>query len=167
MSAATSTATSAPAKRELHVQRKALADTEVLGRQAEVRQLPAATRRSIVPNDVRVLDLDGADPEIEIDGRSAAVGSGRVAGRRRSAAEILPIVGAAAIAREIELEPRQARLADLDALREQRQQGEAQLGAADARHRLVAEAGRVAQAWQRRPQCESSGTARARGRRPA
>ena len=130
---------------ELHVQRKALADTEVFGRQAEVRQLPAATRRSIVPNDVRILDLDGADPEIEIGGRSAAVRSRRVAGRSRRAAEILPIVGAAAIAREIELEPRQARLADLDSLREQRQQGEAQLGAADARHRLVAEARRVAQ----------------------
>ncbi len=36
-------------------------------------------------------------------------------------------------------------MADLDSLREQRQQGEAQLGAADARHRLVAEARRVAQ----------------------
>ena len=130
---------------ELHVQRETLADTEVFGRHAEVRELPAAARRCVVPHDARVLDLDGADAEVEIGGRAAGAGVGRCFGLRRAAAQVLPVVGAAAVAREIELEPFEPGLADLDALREQRQYGDTQLGAADARHRLVAEPRRVAE----------------------
>src|SRR5690606_29556452 len=63
----------------------------------------------------------------------------------RAAAQVLPVVAAARVAREVELEPRERGAADLDAARQQRQQTDAELGTADARHGLRAEALRVAE----------------------
>ena len=100
---------------ELHGQRKLLAGAEALRFDAEVRQRPPATRRRIVPDDARVADLHGAHGKLDT-GRPAATLRGR---RRRiaAAAHVLPIVAAARVAREIELEILQARVADLDAPR--------------------------------------------------
>ena len=133
-------------ERELHLQRKPLADTEVFGRHAEIRELPAAARRRVVPNDVRIVDLDGADAEVEIGGRAAALCGRRIAGRRAPPPRSCQLLAPLRLRARFSSSPCEPRLADLDAPREQRQQGEAQGRAADARHRLVAEARRVAQA---------------------
>ena len=134
-------------KPELHLQRKSLADAEILCRQAEVRELPAAARRRIVPNDVRVLDLDGTNAEIEI---------ARAVARRRRPAR--PPAGAAPPPKSCQLlaplrlrarlSSRPCSRAWLISMRwaSSGNKPTRKLGAADARHRLVAEAGRIAQA---------------------
>jgi hypothetical protein len=85
-------------------------------------------------------DLDGSDAQLEIAGRASTL-----SGRRRAlpAAQVLPVVAAARVAREVQRQAVELRVADLDLPRQERQEGEAQLGAADPRHWLVTEPRRI------------------------
>ena len=131
---------------ELHVQRETLADAEALGRHAEVRELPAAARRGVVPNDARIFDLDRADAEVEIARRRRAAVRGR---RIRSPALPPPrscqLLAPRALRARFSSRP--SSRAWLISMRcdSSGNKRDAQLGAADARHRLVAESRRVAE----------------------
>src|SRR5690606_26959372 len=79
--------------------------------------------------------------------RAAAARGLCLRGRLRggAAAQVLPVVAAARVASEIQLEPDDARLVHLYAAREKRQDRYGELGARDARERLIAKARRVAE----------------------
>src|SRR5690606_22508871 len=95
---------------------------EARGLEAEVAERPAAAGRGVVPRDLGVADTDLVDAEID-GARAAALGRCGLVGRRvRAAAEILPVVPALRVAREVQHEPVERRLADRDPARKERQQ---------------------------------------------
>ncbi len=151
-------------QREVRRDRKGNVRAEAGSEQLELRERPLAACRGVGPLDLGVRDSQYVDTEI--DGRPTAGRRPGLAGRRRRgagaarsvrsgpgrralggrpAAEVLPIVAPLRVALEIQHEARELGLADLDVLREQRQQTKIERGAADLGERLVAEALRVAE----------------------
>src|SRR5690606_7711962 len=132
-------------EREARAKRESRLGAKARGFEIEVAERPSAAGCGVVPRDLRVADEDLVDAEVD-GARAAALGRRGLLRRRvRTAAEILPVVPALRVAREVQHEPVERRLADRDSARKQRQELEVERGALDLGERLVAEALRVAQ----------------------